>query len=67
METEVHCSALPSREPAVGSIVESMLPQIHWDLPVKALLPDRNFVQRVSEHGDGTEARQFLSSAGQLH
>lgn len=28
---------------------------------VKTLLPDPNFVQRVSEHGSGTEARQFLS------
>ena len=67
METEVHYSAIPSREPAVGSIIESMLPQIHWDLPVKALLADPNLVQRVSERGGDTEARQFLSSAGQLH
>lgn len=65
-DCEVHCSALPSREPAVGSIVESMLPQIHCDLPVKALLPDPNFV-RVSEHDSGTEAKQLLSCAGQLY
>lgn len=66
-DCEVYCSALPSREPAVGSIVESILPQVHCDLSVKTLLPDPNFVQRVSEHGSGTEARQFLSRAGQLY
>lgn len=32
------CSAIHSRDAALGSIVESVLPQIHCDIPAKAIL-----------------------------
>lgn len=62
----VHGSAVPLKEPAIRSMFESMLPQIHCDSPDKAIRPPSCF-HLVSEHGSDARTRQFLPSAEELY